>query len=451
LPIPKGETASAGDDPARSGDAFDPDLVDLKLRPDSSAFGVLSKDELKALDGIVQGSIAGHEVVNVYIFDRERRITYSTNMAHVGFTIGPNPHYDAANGGTVSSVQVARGSPVDVDQARFGIELLEVYVPMKSAAGVTSGVIEIYVDASALESDVRAGTSNISLVSLAGFLALASGLWFIVRSAQEHLEKRTAALVATNQTLVKLSQRLEQLAEKRGQQLSRAQILASIGTLAAGVAHEVNNPIATIASCAEGLLRRRERSDGAPDARFSEYLELIRDEAYRVKGITRNLLDFARPTKFEAGPVDLRECLEATITIVEFQAKTIGAKLSLELPEGALIVQGDAGALRQVLLNLTLNALDAVEGIEGQVIWSGMRIGSELVICCIDNGEGIAPEHMPHLFEPFYSSKDPGKGTGLGLSISERIIARHGGSLNIKSELGEGATVTIRLPEVPRS
>lgn len=429
-------------------DDFDPGLIDLEGKPELGAFGDLNRDELERLDAVVREAITQQDIVNVYIFDVRGRITYSTQLADVGFDLNNNKYYDDALKGKVNSVMVERGSPVDISKQRFGVVLLETYVPIRSEDGSIIGVIEIYQDASAMKENVNRGMLHIGLASLLGFTLLTIGLWFVVNSAQKHLETRTAALIHTNQELSTLSANLEEQVQERGRQLSRAETLASVGTLAAGVAHEINNPIATIASCAEGLLRKQQREKTEPESRLIHYLNLIKDEAYRVKGITRNLLDFSRPSNSQMRLIDIREPLTATMSVLEFRAQKAGIQLDFKSPEQEMMMLGDPNALRQLFLNLTLNALDASES-GTTVRWSlALDTDQFILVTCDDEGSGIDAKEADRILEPFFTTKEPGQGTGLGLSISHTIVESHRGKIRIKNGPEKGVRVTLLFPSV---
>ncbi|MDF1666249.1 MAG: ATP-binding protein, partial [Planctomycetota bacterium] len=429
-------------------DDFDPGLIDLEGKPELGAFGDLNRDELKRLNIIVREAITQQDIVNVYVFDVRGHITYSTELADVGFDLKNNKYYDDALKGKINSVVVERGSPVDISKQRFGVVLLETYVPIYSAEGSIIGVIEIYQDASTMKKNVNRGMLHIGLASILGFTLLTVGLWFVVSGAQKHLETRTTALIHTNQELTALSASLEEQVQERGRQLSRAETLASVGTLAAGVAHEINNPIATIASCAEGLLRKQQREKEEPESRLIHYLNLIKDEAYRVKGITRNLLDFSRPSNSQMRVIDIREPLSATMSVLEFRAKKAGVQLDFQSPEQEIMMRGDPNALRQLFLNLTLNALDASES-GTRVRWSLARDSDQsILVTCEDEGCGIDGKESDRILEPFFTTKEPGQGTGLGLSISHTIVETHKGTMLIKNGPEKGVKVTLRFPSV---
>ncbi|RMG07078.1 MAG: hypothetical protein D6731_24425 [Planctomycetota bacterium] len=430
------------------------------LRPTLERDGYVDLDgpHLEALDAVVRSSIAEFGIHIVYFFDPNGRIEYSTNLAHRGFLIRENPHLARALAGAPSSNLVARDSPLDLGGRAGTVPLLETYVPVysigkdgKPEQGPPRGVIEIYQDASDLLADTRRATLRTVAIATLGVLALMLALWLWIRKAERTIEERTLALLDANARLAALSADLERQVEDRTKRLLRAETLASVGTLSAGVAHEVNNPVASIASCAEGLLRRARNSEslrGHPDfADFPEYLEIIRSEAFRVKEITRNLLDFSR--RGNAGrrePVDLAALLRATERLLAHRLEKQRKRLVLRLPEGRASVQGDGAGLRQVVLNLSVNAMDAARE---EVVWSLERTEGGVRLVCEDDGPGFDEDALAHALEPFYTQKGTGEGTGLGLSIAYGIVRDHGGRLEVANRVQGGARVTVDLPAHP--
>jgi two-component system NtrC family sensor kinase len=230
--------------------------------------------------------------------------------------------------------------------------------------------------------------------------------------------------------------------------VARAEKLAAVGRLAAGVVHEINNPLATIAACAESLEKRiKEGSFGdSPDAEdLREYLGLIRDEAFRCKSITNGLLDFSRLRAGQRVPVDLTEVIKAAARLVTHQQRGDNIQIDVEAPPDLARVSGDAGQLQQAVLALATNAIDAMpQG--GRLTLRALESGPRVMIEVKDNGIGIAPENMTKIFDPFFTTKDVGQGTGLGLAVCYGILSDHGGRLDVRSTLGLGTTFTITLP-----
>ncbi|MFQ5893457.1 MAG: ATP-binding protein, partial [Nitrospinota bacterium] len=229
--------------------------------------------------------------------------------------------------------------------------------------------------------------------------------------------------------------------------LIHSEHLASLGMLAAGVSHEINNPLASIATAIEGLRRRfAERSGGWEEpAEVAEYLELVQKEVSRCKRITDKLLILARHGPSEARWVDLRVAVDETVSLVGLEADRRGVALSVSWDDDRLLVKADDGQLRQVLLNILLNAIQATEA-GGSVVVGGTRTDDGIAVSVTDTGCGIPPGEIKRIFEPFYTKKPTGQGTGLGLFISKNIVLDHGGDIIVESRLGAGTTVTVLLP-----
>jgi two-component system NtrC family sensor kinase len=289
-----------------------------------------------------------------------------------------------------------------------------------------------------------------------------------------------AAVAIENASLYEeLSRSYEELKHSQAL-LIRQEKLASLGRLAAGVAHELNNPLASVGGFAEALQRRMSGGSpaGCPAAGdCQEYLGMIQAEVARAAGIVRRLLDFARQREPTFGPVDLARVIADAMAFVDRQAslsrRTIAAA---PFPE-SWTVQGDLQMLQQLFLNLLTNALDAVEG-GGTITISARcaatrRLGDSPIgqpgeasteigqsvnrpigesvrwveVAVADTGCGIAEIDLSRVFDPFFTTKEVGKGTGLGLAICQSIVEQHGGSIAIQSQgAGRGTTVTVRLP-----
>ncbi|MEZ5977361.1 MAG: ATP-binding protein [Planctomycetota bacterium] len=237
---------------------------------------------------------------------------------------------------------------------------------------------------------------------------------------------------------------LERKIEQRTLELIRAARLADIGVLAAGVAHEINNPLGSIASCGEGLLRRVEAGGATPDEQ-RDYLRTIVSEAYRTREITTRLLNLARPAPSAHGRVDVRELFAQVEGLVRHLLEERSMNLSIELADGIGQVEGDPGELLQVLLNLVLNARDAGRT-GGTVRLSARDDGKEQVWEVRDDGAGIAEADLERVFDPFFTTKAQGLGTGLGLSLVAAIVDRHGGSIEASNAPEGGAVFTLRFP-----
>lgn len=235
----------------------------------------------------------------------------------------------------------------------------------------------------------------------------------------------------------------------RRQQLVQSEKLASLGTLLAGVAHELNNPLSNISSSAQIL--HEELDEG--DIEFKKTLiSQINEQSDRARDIVRTLLEFSRTKDFTRQSFNLAKILKETIVLVRGQVPSEVA-IETDIPENLELI-ADKQRLQQVFINLIKNALDVL-GNEGNVWISAVEAGADrfgrhsVEIMVSDNGPGIDPEHRARIFDPFFSTKDVGHGSGLGLFIVHDIIERHGGTIQVESRREEGTTFTIWLPNDP--
>jgi two-component system, NtrC family, sensor kinase len=237
-------------------------------------------------------------------------------------------------------------------------------------------------------------------------------------------------------------QREERLKLATSRQITQSEKLASIGRLASGIAHEINNPLTSILTFAH-LLREKEPID----EQDTEDLDLIIHETKRAADIVQGLLDFARERPAVKEPLSLNDVVRRTVRLIRnqklFRGVTIEEQLSSDLPA----VNGDTNRLQQVVLNLCLNAREAME--DGGTIHIGTRTKEGQVILEVrDTGHGIKPEDLEQVFEPFFSTKPVGQGTGLGLSVTYGIVDQHSGRIEVDSEEGTGTTFTVLLPSL---
>lgn len=232
--------------------------------------------------------------------------------------------------------------------------------------------------------------------------------------------------------------------------LMQSEKQASVGRLAAGVAHEINNPLTGVLTFTHLLLRHK---DIPEDVRSD--LQTIAQETERVRKIVKGLLDFSRQTKLDPELTDINKLVAATLALAENQALLKGLSLRFDPREGLPARTLDRSQLQSALLNIVLNAIDATEPGGRITVSTGMGLsdprggGNGIVVNVADTGSGIPPENLAHLFDPFFSTKEVGKGTGLGLSVSLGIVERHGGTIRVQSEINGGSTFTIWLPTDP--
>jgi signal transduction histidine kinase len=250
---------------------------------------------------------------------------------------------------------------------------------------------------------------------------------------------------------------LDRQVRERTKQVVRSEQLASVGFLAAGVSHEINNPLASIALCSESLESRLAELLAESDVAQSEevqvihdYLQMIQREAFRCKQITEKLLDFARMGDSQRHSTDLRELVKSVIEMVQHLGKYQDKGLTL-VDGDPVIVQVNAQEMKQVVLNLITNGLESLDA-GGQVQVSLARQGEQVQIVVEDNGCGMTDEVRKHLFEPFFTRRHDGQGTGLGLSITYRIVQEHHGEIEVASDgVGRGSRFVVALPAHPLS
>ena len=224
------------------------------------------------------------------------------------------------------------------------------------------------------------------------------------------------------------------------QRLVQADKLSSIGLLAAGVAHEVNTPLAVISTYAQMLAKQV-----AEDSQKSLILDKIAKQTFRASEIVNSLLNFSRTSTTSFGDIGLNKVIQETVSLLDHQLQKAGIQAKLDLDPELPPVHGNAGKLQQVFLNLFLNARDAMQG-GGTLEVRSWREGQSVRVEVCDTGTGIAAEHLQRIYDPFFTTKAARKGTGLGLSVTYGIIQEHGGSIEVSNRPAGGARFRIDLP-----
>jgi len=256
---------------------------------------------------------------------------------------------------------------------------------------------------------------------------------------------RILAVFAGQAAQAVLNARTYRKLESAQAELIRSEKLKAVGLLAAGVAHEINNPLTAILTTAQLLMDSKPLS-----GQQSEDLETIRKQTLRCSRIVQDLLRFGRERPPEKTPQSLSEVMDSTLALLKRQISSSGAEVATRWPESEPKVLADRGQLQQVFLNLVTNALHAVEGREKPVLSlsvepadGGVRVRIE------DSGAGIPESDLERVFDPFFTTKPMGKGTGLGMSVCSGIVSEHGGEIRIKSREGGPTVVTVELPAAP--
>jgi len=274
----------------------------------------------------------------------------------------------------------------------------------------------------------------------------------------ESFNKMTADLEKANDEIMAWTRTLEERAEQKARELERAhefmagaERMASLGKLAATVAHEVNNPLMGILTYARLTRKAIDKLDPPPlnKDRLTEQLQIIEHESRRCGDLMRNLLMFARQSPRTLQPNDINALVGRAVTLIRHQLELNGIELEESLAPGLPQVTSDAGQIQQIILGLLVNATEAMPANTGGHLWVATSFdpaNNAVVIRVRDNGPGIPPEVMPHIFEPFFTTKTDEQRTGLGLAVAKSIVEQHDGEISANSAAGEGAEFIIRLP-----
>jgi two-component system NtrC family sensor kinase len=233
-------------------------------------------------------------------------------------------------------------------------------------------------------------------------------------------------------------------------QLVQSDKLAALGKMAAGVAHEINNPLAVIqqkTGWMEDLLAEEEFRNSENLKEYSKSLVKIDEHVERARKVVHNMLGYARKMEPHSEDVDINDTLGQTAALLENYARTNNIEIDMALSSDLPIIASDQAQLQQVFLNLLTNAIDAI-GKEGRVEIRSLVYGSNIEVSIKDNGPGIPPAQQKKVFDPFFTTKDTGKGTGLGLWVSYDIMEKLGGAITLESEVDVGSTFTVSIPVI---
>jgi signal transduction histidine kinase len=233
-------------------------------------------------------------------------------------------------------------------------------------------------------------------------------------------------------------------------QLSQAEKMSSIGLLAAGVAHEVNTPLAVISSYAQMMAKQ---ING--DEKLAALMDKITRQTFRASEIVNNLLNFSRTSATEFSDINLNKIITETLALLEHQLKTSRIKVETDFHDDLPTIHGNAGKLQQVFLNLFLNAKDAMAG-SGGTLRVATNNGAAVHVSISDTGTGIAPEHIHKIYDPFFTTKNApregqSRGTGLGLSVTYGIIQEHAGKIRVESRPGQGTQFDLEFPLIRKA
>ncbi len=441
----------------------------------------------------------------IRIFDKEGRITYTTDPAEHNQVV--DKRAEACYGCHAQSQPLARLNRPDrfrIYRSGGGTRVLAIVTPIENQPACSNaachahppeeqilGVIDTHL--SLAKADVQLADSTRQMAAYTGFALFLIGwvswffIWGVVGVPINALRRGTDRLAAgdlgyqidvqsedeigelaqsfntmsrqlqaeRNQNLA-WTHTLEKRVEQKTSELRLAhehalhtEKMASIGKMAAVLAHEINNPLSGILTYAKLLRKWIDRDDAGRDRRqeIRDSLDLIASESRRCGDLVKNLLTFSRATPMNLQLTNLNRVIEQAIRLVQHQLDLAGVQLQLQLDADLPQVVCDASQIEQVLLALVMNAMDAMP--QGGNLWlttSFSREPSQVRIVVRDDGTGIPPEILPRLFEPFLTTKETGRGVGLGLAISHSILERHRGNIEVQSEVGRGTTFTVTLP-----
>lgn len=444
-------------------------------------------------------------MVKVRIFDKEGRVSYSTDSGEVNRIV--NKGAEACYGCHAQSQPLARLNRPDrfrIYRNGDGQRVLGVITPIENhplcsnaachahpASQRVLGVLDTNLSLAKADAQLAESNARTLAYTITAMLVVAALSWlFIVRfvggpikvlrngterlsggdlgyqievGSQDELgdlarsfNTMSLQLHAANEEIVAWAKTLEDRVEEKTRELKKAhehvllvEKMASIGKMAAVVAHEINNPLAGILTYAKLLHKWVDRGEmkGEKLKEAAECLDLISRESRRCGDIVRNLLTFSRTAPMNVETTEINLIVDHAVRLVEHQLEMAGIELQLDVDHDLPKVQCDSAQIEQVLLALIMNAIDAMP--HGGNLWLRTRMtqahdGVEIKIR--DDGCGIAPEVLSHLFEPFQTTKEQGHGVGLGLAISHSIVERHHGQIRVQSEVGKGTTFTVTLP-----
>ncbi len=433
----------------------------------------------EALYQTIRAQMHDTALVKMQIFDLDGRTIFSTETSQIGTEKHEYPGFRQARAGHVSSQLGHRDTFEAFRQNIQDRALLSSYLPMYDpATQELAGVMEIYTDVTPLYTRAQSQTQTVVLAILGVLSVLYAVLFAIVHHAARLLQRQYSALQASEQRHKQQARQLQQAQA----QLVQSEKLSSLGRVAAGVAHEINNPVSFIhgnlshvRDYTDALLElvqlvRDRQPDAAPElqARLEELeFEFLRDDlpkclqsmqvgTERIRQIILSLRIFARLDEEGLKAIDLHEALDTTLLLLK---SSLGREIAIVKDYEPALPKVECFPLQlnQVFANLLCNASEALQTATAPqtpriAIATELLPGDRVCIRIGDNGPGIAPAVRDRIFEPFFTTKPVGQGTGLGLSTSYEVIRQHGGELTVSSEPGQGATFSAILPCVqPRA
>jgi signal transduction histidine kinase len=388
----------------------------------------------------------------VVVTDPGGSVTHASDRGLLGEPFGRPPDDDA----------VDSTSPVASPAERGDERILEVRAPLGTAAG-TVGSLVVGFSVEPIEQQVRSIAMRAALVALLlmiGNSALTAvyvetlirpilGLHKTMRRAARgdfSVRARPRASAEVGELANAFNRMMDEVEEARDRekarqaQLAHTEKMAAVGTLAAGVAHEVNNPLGGILTCIENV-----RTNLDDREMLERYLELIHDGLKRIEHTVANLLDFSRERKMELAPTSLNHSVQHVLELAKYQLRQGRIDVRCELDPAEPFVMADQFQVDQLFLNLVLNALQAMPD-GGRLTLRTLQNRGMVVAEVRDTGVGISEEMRERIFDPFFTTRDVGEGTGLGLTVSDSIATSHGGTMEVESAPGKGSVFRVSFP-----
>jgi signal transduction histidine kinase len=401
----------------------------------------LSAAGQRRLEQLSQQTIAMPEVVRMAVYDASRRLIWSDDPDPRGGAAPPSPHLARALSGLpVVNLEPGHWPGLFLWEQNEFARLVEVYVPIVfPGASKVAGVVVIGKLPRQVFTSIRRGQATVVGSAAAGGLLLYLALFWIVQGAARRIEEQRVALTARTEELTAANQELRAVQA----QLVAAERMAAIGEVVTAVAHGIRNPLANIRASAQVA------SLGG-DA--GSHLSTIMAEVDRLEGRLKEMLHFVRPAGPERLPLDVNQGVQDAVRLMAGNAEAAGVTVRAELRPGLPRILGNAMLLEQVFLSLLGNAVEATPAGGSVTVRTGLQsvngAGPPVFVEVRDTGGGIPPEHLPRIFEPFYTTK--AKGTGLGLAIAKKFTEAQGGSLGVQSRRGATAfTITFPALEDP--
>ena len=404
-------------------------------------------------DYIVENQALNRDLMRyVAVTDARGQVTHASDRELLGATLGPVP--GAAAGGPTRAAEILEG---------LGAEhILEVRTPLDVSPG-SSGSLVVGFSLEPIEKQVRAIAMRAALVALLLMIGNSALTAIYVetlirpilglnktmkRAARGDLSARARSRVSAEvgELADAFNRMMDEIEEARDRekvrqtQLAHTEKMAAVGTLAAGVAHEVNNPLGGILTCIENMRANLEDRE-----MLERYLALIHDGLKRIEHTVANLLDFSRQRKMELAPTSINHSMLHVLELAKYQLRKGRIEVHCDLDAEEPFVMADQFQVDQLFLNLVLNALQAMPD-GGRLTLRTLQKDGMVLAEVHDTGVGISDEMRDRIFDPFFTTRDVGEGTGLGLTVSDSIAASHGGTMEVESVPGEGSVFRVSFP-----